>query len=295
MSWVEAKDQSSARGSATVRTYSRRFIIDAQVSEGAILKTPSDILGGDSGSEPLPNYADPFPSDGAARLDNISLSNTGSHWLASFDYSTDGRGELPPIRDPENEVGVIDFSGSFQTESVDIPYAALVSVAFPGDVNASIVDRVWDILSLGVTVTRERLNYRVVIKNDIAGAIAAMADQNNKLHNLSGRWMRFEAGDYRRVKKTDVATFWELDYSWIGERGIRYANFPSEVDGVNILYPFGPYPGPLTGLPGDWVLPPHHYLIPLRAEGGATEPPEFQWILPYEPDANGWQSLKGLS
>jgi len=294
MGWVETTLRPSASADGTANgTATRLFIIDGAIDAVTVAITPQNILGGVTGSEPLPRIGSAHPKNPRMFLDRYDVQADGATLDATAQYSHDGRFQFPnpPREQTEDEVR---YSAGKETVQVDIPVIVqqIITQALPPQVQGP--PEPFDSYGLDVhTIHESRLRelWTVLLKeNQLKPALAAMKAQDNCLHFFDGSWKRFTYGDIVGSGNKDFP--YQTTYTWFHDDGTNpdgsTINLPPWVrlpdQQVNHLPNSGP---PLM------LRPPFHELIAARSND-ATVPPNIGSWIPYKIVPNGWASLVGL-
>lgn len=207
-------------------------------------------------------------------------------------------------------------SCSFQSENVPIPYCIRGTSLLPSYIAATTLPTIqrfgWEIQEqmFITSVARTFLTVYYSTTNREDPFVSTIQSKINELHRpFGGGWYRFEAADVVYLGGFNIAAveldqyFYQISYAWVYESGLRlpqgWNQSPAALDQV-VKYP----DGAVSLLPGggegaDWLLPPFHKLIPVRATdqsgtGNAAMPFNFDAVMPYTINEFGWQALPGI-
>lgn len=276
-------------GSAFARGGTTRTFIVSEYPRDQIIANPTSILGGATGTEPLPGYNSGHPSLPGLLLGRYSTAPDGIHTRATAYYDNTGRWRIPARIDRTNPAHY-ELTGSIAPDlTIDIPFGVKITKDVSNGEN-TITIRVWEERTIRVECTQETISVRVTV-NDLSPAHrAAFTLQSGRLHKLDDgsqvtpAWYRFLGATYRESERGA----WAVEYSW--------ANDPGTLE-----LPYQSVPGQIAIPPNftyfddsQWVRPPHHVVKYVPNVLGALFAPTFAVFLPYVRDDLGWQTLPGL-
>lgn len=318
MAWKEIEQPSIGRdiyGSITGRRVFKVWAFDPHT----VLNTPTQVLGGPTGIEPLPDFGTSFDGQNLdIRLARYSTQHTGPEGANTY------------IATAEFEFDLFEAKhASFQTETVEIPFARMVKSFISGPPTSDpevpvVLD--WKFEKQPILETRIRRGRRVIVRwADLNELVQIIYEQNNKLQRIpspipgNGVWYRFEAGDILTLGPG----VYSCSYNFILDSGTRLFTtldgaFESDAPRASfdgrIFYP------PLTQVFTElyplqrYIRPPFTELVIVRGsaapvpstppEPAAPVDPEFRWICPYMisgaavqgiPDGQGWRTLPGIT
>jgi len=281
MTWVRDHSDGSGNTDAIASDESIGYIV--QGFSGTQVRTnPGSVLGGDTGSEPLPALGSPHPDIPGLKLDRYSTRDDGVICRVTGIYSTNGSGRLPP---PVGPLPANRFMYSRETFDWELPYAVREpqELETPGGTTTVLawIPKVWKIAQeLQVRQYAVRVD-----PEDIDAANAAASAQDRKLHMLGGsQWRFFAAKDITYLADTDE---YELQYKWVQDPGWI---LPNTVNFAGFVFPT------LQTVGGaDYTRPPYHIFAPLKRQTDLITAPDFPSALYAEVDDDGWQSLYGLT
>ncbi len=290
MGWVETELQPDAscevggNGQA-----SRLFIVfGVEYSPVTVAAEPTTIIGGISGSEPLPALNSPHPIKAAWKLDRYDVRKDGITLEARALYSLDGRFRFPSPPDPQT-AGEVRYGSAVESYKQIMPYATrhLVVQGSPPDlVGPPLTQYTWKLREANILESRRRRLWSVVLTTaQVEPCEVAMDAQNNKLHVLNGRRYRFEAGPITSSGNRDKP--YKCEYSWCTDSGTFAPGYQSP-DYKFPLGTFGSFPDGNV-----YQRPPFHDFV-VRESDDASIAPEFNLYVPYDDEPSGWTTLVGL-
>lgn len=174
----------------------------------------------------------------------------------------------PPPRDA---VDWNSWTYSIQTEEVEMPVFYRTNVDVNGAIRTTFVNNPSKLLearpvrSVSITLTAFDFN-----------AQEYLAGQQNKIHTIGGKQLRFICGDaFQRS-----ATAWEITYSWIDDRGTPVMTLAPDF--------------PTTVVPWYIARPPHGRLVVVpNADPFDGTVPLIRSVVPYAADPGGHLGLPG--
>lgn len=305
MGWSERHDGADANGELTGQVIAsdtvRKFIITTDLYPDVVSANPTSVLGGDDGATPLPGYGSSHPRLVGARLTRYAVSGAPPNLLATAYYKFSGT--IQPD-DPE----FFGQSGDWMEFEYDLPIAKRRTriVSMGGELPVQQTIKPFEFESVTIKQTLREHTMSVNIGGLIGDAIAAMDDQNNKIHRINGRPYRFQAGGYNEIR-TGV---WLVNYKWLYDSGTLYDDSLEDLyqPASDICFPFfiiggappsPEHPGAVSSLGRTGIkylrLPHHKRLIAPNPDGNPESYPLFPHALPFVYEPNGWQSLVGLN
>lgn len=311
MGWVETEKPQVARDLYGQVTGRRFFKIDghepAQLLGSQLNPNsgPSSILGGPSGTLPLPKYGEKlsadFPQIKLMRYTTQSIGQLVFHAIAEYEFNL-----------------VTARHASFQTETPSLPFARLVK-SYVGDPTQGRFLLDWKFEEQPSLETVVRRGHKVIVDNvgDYDEFEYAIFTQTNKLMRFPGPpnggnpglWMRFEAGDIMQLGPVTYSA----SYNFIYDAGTRFYNMEGQ-DGVNqgggltpdgqLFYPTNTQIFNELYPQSAFIRPPFCTLELIRSQENPVpnDPPPLptiRWLCRYEisgPNGNGqgWRSLPGI-
>lgn len=290
MTWVRttlgisgSKDAPSD-GGASSGSLSMRYIVKG-FEPAQILSNPTAVLGGDTGTEPLPALGSAHPQIPGFKLDRYDCNGTGVICEVTAIYSPNGSGRLP--QNPTGTLPPNRFKYSRETLKWPLPFATREPQEMDVDGTTSII-MAWIIKSEEIEQDVQVRGYTIrVTANEIDAAFEAATVQNKKLHRLGGKLWRFSCS-MEAVLVPDLDLY-EIEYKWTHDPGWL---LPNSVNFTNTSFPT------IQTIGGqDYTRPPFHIFEKIGRQADLTANPNglFVTALYAEIDENGWQSLYGLS
>ena len=298
MGWVEntldvgaSVDEKSAGQTDRVFLFNSPGIDPVQVA-----RRPETFLGGDvdgSGSQPLPARGSEHPIYRSFRLDRYDVQQSGIVTTARALYSSDSRFRYPNIT-PEPEVGEVRYGSGRAEVTVSMPLivAKLVVQALPPQFSGppqAFTQYALDFLD--ITEARRKRMWTVLLATDeVQDAEDRMDEQDNRLHQILGRWYRFQAADIVPSGNADFP--YQATYTWWTDPGTPDTTSTNDRLPAHVKLP-PTWTSGLSGIPGSFFRPPFYEFV-ATSNNDATVAPVIGVMCPYLRDDTGWQSLIGL-
>lgn len=316
MTWVRdtqrdtATVDSNGTGSATVGYL---WGSDAYIDPAFIANTPHLVLGGDTGVEPLPSKGSSHPTIPSFKLDAYTSQCNGRTHEITANYSNDGRFQFPtnPEDDRRNNV---QYTWNPTEVQIYYPYAerVLVGEAVPPGYTGPITPTPQLIIKPAdyfLNTTLATWTWEVLIKEDERElAQQAMLAQNDRIHQIGGKYSRFRTGGLDFYDVVNGARTYVARYMWIDDAGTRdnflSPTFPFVISTTGqhpsgAAWKYFPQPSVPIGQTFASGFPmtrfPHHTVRHIENVMVSGEPrPVFGQYLDFKMDLLGWQTLIGL-
>ena len=311
--WIEKFEQAGDRDVTNAQGYARSFIVEGYPLT-TIMNVPGDVV--NASGIALPLFGTKMDPASPATLESYALvatnKTTGGNIVHEVQarYSNDRRWRSAA---PVNRFKVGQVRDTFQREKTtfDIPYAELepVSKTTPNLTGPPTVTR--EDSYTPKTRTTPHVTYKrvktVVIKNFVPSMLDLIAEQNDNIHKIDGRWLRFESGD--AVPIDDDGNKYELEYIWGEDPGTKIIGggslgvpgsrlppgtlvFPDRIWSLNDK---GEAVIGTGAIETKFVRLPFHVLIPVFVTQTTQFSPDFIPFTTYVFNANGWTTLPGLN
>lgn len=282
---IESRESNDQGDTGDVKNTTRVFQVD----------TTQDLALGITGvplpGEPLPWDTDQTVTSRTSRYESGSRT-TSRVWIT---YSTAGGttwgGNNPA--DPNFKSWTLSY---YDTE-VLLPYAYRnpFALRYRNQSGQSVSLDTFPVEADSHWESRKKFIRRLRITNFYITQWEQVGAQANKLHKIGGLWYKFSVGDIQEIARN----VWDVSYTWEYDPGTpnilpvdSTVHFPKDL--VSTLYPNG-------GIAGDgkYGRPPFTtiYTIPGYDPGPPPTPfwPTFKAKPDHEANANGWQTLPGMS
>lgn len=310
MGWSERHDGAGASTELVGQMFTgdcvRMFIVTTDVPPDVICFDPTAILGDNDGATPLPGYGSQHPRNNGLFLFRYSAVGDPPNLHVTAYYRN---AVIGPV-DPQ----FFGQSGDWFEEVDSLPIAKQIPTVVTmggeppvGPPTPPTIIRPWQFEEFGVQFTSRQHTMSVNVGGNIGSAIAAMDDQNNRIHRINTRAYRFKAGGYNEI----MPEVWVVNYHWFFDSGTLYDDSLAVFNAPGSKIAIPPFvvgnappddvnhPGAVTSLgkPGARYLrlPYHKRLIVPNPDENPESRPQFPHYLPYVYEPDGWLQLVGLA